>query len=336
MTQDYFNTASKRPFALKGDERSEINAALSRYLHMDCSERAALINDIEMTGSFRQFGYGSLIGDPSSENDKEYGGVAEGWEKGAFCKDRHYRGTPDKLGVTMGALETEDGTGGLPGVVQEISAGKNNEGSFSDRVLKNIKDFALRETSLNPIYEYKVVDVTTQRHGDVKALICAADSKNPLYLGRDGETLTIEEKASVIATSIGIPGASPRNTGMAYWRDHVHCCTLGGFKPDEKIQNLVELAEQYRAQLEIDDPELFTQLTTLEAQDAPAGAEEGVTYASAVYDVEVISASNNPIRVIELRSRAIENANLLTDPLSADQLTQIQTLKSELEAPTVH
>ncbi len=68
---------------------------------------------IEMTGGFRQFGYGSLIGDPSSENDKEYGGITKGWEKGAFCKDRHYRGTPDKLGVTMGALETEDGKGGL-------------------------------------------------------------------------------------------------------------------------------------------------------------------------------------------------------------------------------
>ena len=336
MSQDHFKKASEKPFSLTENERTEIGTALSRYLHMADSDRAALINDIEMTGSFRQFGYGSLIGDPSSENDKEYGGIAEGWEKGAFCKDRHYRGTPDKLSVTMGALETENGEGGLPGVVQEISADENGEGCFADRVLKNIKDFALRETSLNPIYEYKVVDITTKRHGAVKALICAADPENPLYLGRDGEVLTIEDKAAIIATSKGVPDSSPRNTGMAYWRDHVHCCSLGGFEPDPKIQKLVELAEQYRAQLEIDNPALFAELTILEAKSAPTGAAKSVTYATPVYNVDVISASNNPKRVIELRDGAIEDADLLTDPLSAARLKEIQILKDELEAPTLH
>ncbi len=336
MSQDLSNNSSQKPFALTDDERAKIDAALSKYLHMADDDRVALINDIEVTGSLRQFGYGSLIGDPSSENDKEYGGVAEGWEKGAFCKDRHYRGTPENLGVTMGALETEDGEGGLPGVVQEINASKNDEGSFADRALKNIKDFAFRETSLNPIYEYKVIDVTTKRNGVVKALICAADPKNPLYLGRDGEVLTIEEKAAIIATSKGVIDSGPRNTGMAYWRDHVHCCKLGGFEPDAKIQKLVELAEKYRAQLEIDDPQLFAELTARESQSAPKGATDGVTYATAVYDVDVISASDNPKRVIELRNEAIEGANLLTDPLNAAQTETIQRHKAELEAPTLH
>ncbi|PCJ02232.1 MAG: hypothetical protein COB14_02590 [Alphaproteobacteria bacterium] len=67
-----------------------IDGALSRYLHMDESDRATLIDDIELTGGFRQFGYGSLIGDPSFENDKEYGGVANrGWNRWA---SRRYSG----------------------------------------------------------------------------------------------------------------------------------------------------------------------------------------------------------------------------------------------------
>lgn len=330
-----FSGAADKPFELTEEERAMIDGALSRYLHMDEADRSVLINDIELTGGFRQFGYGSLIGDPSSENDKEYGGVAPGWEKGAFCKDRHYRGTPENLGVTMGALPTEDGTGGLPGVIQEINAG-SDDGNFANRVLKNIKDFALRETSLNPIYEYKVIDVETKRHGTVKGLVCAADPENPLYLGRDGETLTIEEKAAIIATSMGVPGASPRNTGMAYWRDHVKCCELGGFEPDENIQKLVGLAEVYRAQLEHDDPKLFAELVAIEAKNAPAGAKEGITYADPVYDVTTVSASEDPRRVLDLRNGAISGADLLTDPLSPADIRHINVLKAELETPTMH
>lgn len=336
MYKNKFYEKAQKPFPLTEEERIKIDTTLSRYLHMDKDDRAALINDIEITGSFRQFGYGSLIGDPASENDKEYAGKATGWEKGAFCKDRHYRGTPEKLGVTMGALNTENGKGFLPGVIQEICADKHEDTSFADRVLKNIKDFALRETSLNPIYEYKVIDVETKRQGTVKALICAADPKNPLYLGRDGEVLTIEEKAAIIATSKGVPDASPRNTGMAYWRDHVHCCKLGGFEPDQKIQTLVELAEKYRAQLEIDNPELFAKLTASEEKGSPTGRTEDVTYATPVYKVPVVSASDNPPCVIDLQDRAIKQANLLTDPLSSEQIEKIQMLKNELEAPTLH
>ncbi|PCJ02233.1 MAG: hypothetical protein COB14_02595 [Alphaproteobacteria bacterium] len=194
----------------------------------------------------------------------------------------------------------------------------------------------MRETSLNPIYEYKVIDVDTKRHGTVKGLVCAADPKNPLYLGRDDETLSIEEKAAIIATSKGVPGASPRNTGMAYWRDHVKCCELGGFEPDENIQKLVGLAEVYRAQLEHDDPELFAELVTNEAQNAPAGAKEGITYADPVYQVATISASEDPRRVVDLRNGAVNSADLLTDPLSPVEIHQINVLKVELETPTMH
>lgn len=337
MPQNTFSDMARKPYQLTDDERTSIDNALSRYLHMDEKNRSLLINDIELTGGFRVFGYGSLIGDPASENDTEYGGVAGGWEKGPFCKDRHYRGTPENLGVTMGALPTENGKGGLPGVIQEINSGEDSTG-FANRVLENIKDFALRETSLNPIYEYKVVDVETRRNGSVKALICAADPSNPLYLGRDGEDggLTIEEKASIIATSRGVPGASPRNTGMAYWRDHVKCCELGGFEPDPKIQRLVALAEVYREQLRHDDPELFEELIQIEQQNAPAGAKFGVTYADPIYNVETVSASEDTRRVVDLRHGAIKAADLLNDPLTLQQIGHIQTLKQELEAPTLH
>lgn len=330
MSKKDFKKSADKPFELSDVEREKIDQALTRYLHMDAVDRAALINDIEVTGSFRQVGYGSLIGDPASETDKQYSGVVKGWEKGAFCKDRHYRGTPEKLGVTMGALPTIDGEGELPGVVMEISS-DGDSSNFANRILRNIKEFALRETSLNPIYEYKVVDVDSKRHGRVKAIICAADPKNPLYLGRDGEEngLTIEEKAAIIATSKGVPGASPRNTGMAYWRDHIKCCELGGFKPDPKIEELVRLAELYRAELEITDPELFAELVVLEEPHSPAGASKDVTYATPVYDVPVISSSSR--RVVDLRESAIVKASLEMDPLSSEKIHNIGVLKAELE-----
>ena len=329
MTSQDFKNASKKPFDLGDDGRAQIDHALSRYLHMDEADRVQLIDDIERTGQFRVFGYGSLIGDSASDNDNEYGGSLAGWEKGAFCKDRHYRGTPENLGVTMGALPTEDAKGSLPGVIQQIDATRQS-GDFSGRILEHIKDFARRETSANPIYEYKVVEVETTKNGAVKALICAADEKNPLYLGRDGEQLTLHEKAAIIATSIGAPGASPRNTGMAYWRDHIKCCDLGGFEPDESIKELVQLAEVYRAQLEHDDPELFAKLTDNEKQAGPAGAALGVTYATPVYDVSTISIPENAPRVLELRGQAIDDADLYNDPLTPERVEQIQDFMIEL------
>jgi len=116
---------------------------------------------------------------------------------------------------------------------------------------------------------------------------------------------------------------------------------MAGFEPDPKIEELVRLAELYRAQLEFDDPELFKTLTELEAKTGP-NAPEGVTYANPVYEVDVVSASDNPKRVMDMRKEAVEraellndplSAELLNDPLSAEQVSHIENLMSELDAP---
>lgn len=51
--KNYFSGVAKKPFELTEDEHATIDGALSRYLHMDGSDRATLIDDIELTGGFR-------------------------------------------------------------------------------------------------------------------------------------------------------------------------------------------------------------------------------------------------------------------------------------------
>ncbi|PCK00471.1 MAG: hypothetical protein COA45_01445 [Zetaproteobacteria bacterium] len=341
MAQNNFSQVAKKSYDLGDDGRALVRTDLQRFLNISDDDCDVIIDDIELTGGFRTFGYGSLITDPASEMDEKYAGKANGWEKGAFCKDRHYRGTPDKLGVAMGALPTEGGDGSLPGIVDEISADEHSGRDFTSRICNNIRDFSKREVSLNPIYEHKIIDIETNNRGTVKAMICAVDPESPLYLGRDGEEggLTMEEKAAIIATSIGVQdetNTSPRTTGMAYWRDHVKCCELGGFEPDEKIQRVIELAELYRAELKTSDPELFEQLTTIEAKNAPPSSAPGVTYATPVYNVTVISASEDPRTLMQLRDDAIVRADLLTDPLNEVQLAHFSAMLKELNTPTVH
>jgi len=257
----------------------------------------------------------------------KYGGAVDGWEKGAFCKDRAFRGKSNDLGVTMGAIEVSD-SAPLKGVVNEIH--EQGSDDFVDRVIRNIKDFALRETGLNPIYKYRVVDVNTDKKGTVKALICAADHENPLYLGPDKEQLSLEQKAVIIATSIGDKDAdgkfisNPRHTGMAYWRDHIYCCHLGGFDPDPKIKRLVELAEYYREQLKTADPQAYSWLNSIERKQRPANARPGVTYANPVYDGSKVRPPFNPLNVKALRQTAKSAASLRQDPLSRDDVDSIK------------
>ena len=325
QTNADFDSAAKHRFS--NDDRALIKTTLQSYLDIDPADCDALITDIEMTGSFRHFGYGSLIGDPASETDAQYGGAVDGWEKGAFCKDRAFRGKSNDLGVTMGAIEVSD-SAPLKGVVNEIH--EQGSDDFVDRVIRNIKDFALRETGLNPIYKYRVVDVNTDKKGTVKALICAADHENPLYLGPDKEQLSLEQKAVIIATSIGDKDAdgkfisNPRHTGMAYWRDHIYCCHLGGFDPDPKIKRLVELAEYYREQLKTADPQAYSWLNSIERKQRPANARPGVTYANPVYDGSKVRPPFNPLNVKALRQTAKSAASLRQDPLSRDDVDSIK------------
>jgi len=306
-----------------------------QYLDIDPKDCDVLIKDLQTTRSFRHFGYGSLIGDPSSETDAQYGGAVEAWEKGAFCKDRSFRGKWNSLGITMGAIPNKDAPP-LQGVINEIQMQAGD--SFAQRVLENIKDFALRETGLNPIYKYAIVDVDTPKKGTVKALICMADNQNPLYLGADKKQLSLEQKAAVIATSIGDRNkdgsfiSNPRHTGMAYWRDHVYCCRLGGYEPDPKIKRLVELAEKYRADLKTADPKRYNRLIYIESKQKTDTMPIGVTYATPVYDAAQVRPPMNSRSVRVLAQTARSAAKLHTDPLDKESIAQIKNNITALRA----
>ncbi len=250
---DNFSNAGK-VHSFSQSERAQIEHALTRYLEMKPEDCAILIQDIEQTGAFRVFGYGSLMGDPTAPPDKEFRGTLQGWERGAFCMDRYYRGTPLDLGVTMGALSSENAK--IEGLVQLVDIDDAQDTSFADRILDSIHKFALRETSSNPIYQYKLVDINTDTHGTVKALICAADPDNSLFLGGgqpvmlpDGtiEGLSLEEASAMIAASKGEPGASIRNTGIAYWQFVLDCTYKAGLEPEPHIKALVSKANYFRS-----------------------------------------------------------------------------------------
>lgn len=155
---------------LTPEEQAQFHDLLSRG-GMDEKNRKILLDELHKTGELRIFGYGSLISNPAFETDKSYGGKVSGWEKGAFSKGRHFRGTPENLGVTLGALPAEGPGKSLPGVVQVVGSEEINAMPFGARVLNSIRLFVARETSLNPIYSYQMVDVETVRHGTVKAII---------------------------------------------------------------------------------------------------------------------------------------------------------------------
>ena len=338
MTKDGFAQAASKAHDLGAEGRAEIDAALDRYLVMSKQDRAALIEDIEQTGTFRVFGYGSLMGDPHADPDEEYEGHLPGWQRGVYCKDRHYRGKPDELGVTMGAEPVEGGD--LRGVVK-VEKAEASSADFKDRVLRSIHAFALRETSANPIYAYKVVDVETEGHGTVKALICAADPENPLYLGDDpapiiegdkvvdAEGLSVEEKAAMIASCKGVDGASARNTGLDYWQFILHCTYEAGQEPEPHILEMVQLANAHRALLPEDER---LELEAIESRNSDRQNYDPRAFATADareiigYDPEYQDHDRSELALIHAR-----NAIGDEDPLSAEELRIIERNKGELE-----
>jgi len=323
-------------------DRQEIDFALKKYLDMAEEDRVVLIADIERTGTFRVFGYGSLMGDPHANPDEQYEGALPSWKRGVYCQDRHYRGRPDELGVTMGAEPSVDESAQVLGLVQVQKASGNEDLPFKDRVLNSIHQFALRETSANPIYAYKVVEVETELHGPVKALICAADPENPLYLGDDpapvfgdgGEVigakgLSTEEKAAMIASCKGMPGASARNTGLDYWQYILHCTYSAGQEPEPHILQMVQLANAYRAGL----PEAErADLEAIEAKNPDRENYDPRAFVAADhreiigYDVERQDVDRSELSRVHAR-HALGNE----DPMPAGRMRHIESNKAELE-----
>jgi cation transport regulator ChaC len=230
-------------------ERQRIDDALSRYLEMDAVNRAALIEDMAATGELRVFGYGSLMGNPHIPPELQYQGTVAGLRRDAIFYDRHYRGTPETMGVTLGVIPSLDPAERLNGLVLVTKI--EDHGNFAAHALGSIRAFAKRETSFNPIYIYHLVDVEGPQ-GIVKAIICGTSTDTPQYLGPTVEQggfgyLKFDEKAFKIADSVGVIGASTRNTGLSYWRYILDCTYKAGLEPEPHIKKLVSMANTIRA-----------------------------------------------------------------------------------------
>ncbi|HVY13549.1 MAG TPA: gamma-glutamylcyclotransferase [Alphaproteobacteria bacterium] len=97
-------------FHFDDSDRAKIDGALQHYLDIDNENRKVLIDEIERTGRMQVFGYGSLIADPHTPPDEQTPGVLVGHRRDAVFTDRHLRGTPRLLGLTMGIYATGNST----------------------------------------------------------------------------------------------------------------------------------------------------------------------------------------------------------------------------------
>ncbi|MGE3623726.1 MAG: gamma-glutamylcyclotransferase [Bdellovibrionales bacterium] len=161
-----------------------IERSLKRYLDMDGANCRRLMRTILETGSICTFGYGSLMRDPHAKPDTVYAGYVEGFERDMVHLDRHYRGTPRRLSLTMGVVPTQNPRQKLHGLLQvtRFDAGSSSE-ALARQIMDYIENLAWREVSLNPIYAYKIVDVKNRRGASFPAIMCCPpDNKHPLYI----------------------------------------------------------------------------------------------------------------------------------------------------------
>ncbi len=311
-------------FQFQSSHRRAIHEALSRFLQIDEDTQHELIEAIEQTGYFCVFGYGSLIGDPHAGSDEQFLGIARGVKRDAVFSDRYYCGKPDRLGLTLGLAPTGNLDDKLYGLVHASHIGASEA---YNSLLDNIMALVRRETSFNPIYTYKIIDVEVadNRTGPVKAVACGTDEQHPQYVGPTVEDsrhghLTFAEKAAVIADSYGHPGASVRSTGLAYWRYILDCSYQIGVEPEPHIRKLVAITNAFRTKL---PPEAQERLSLLERSD---------NLDPRVYEVDEAAMAVSPTDVADYLRRGRDRLGN-KDPLSPKSFGILSKIMADLNMP---
>jgi len=328
---------------LSRDHRVDIDTTLSRFLEMKESDREEIIRSIE-SGMFCVFGYGSLMGDPHADFDEEFAAFITGHRRDAAFSDRHFRGTPDKLGITMGLVPTqnpEDRVHGLVRVVRFQEA--DGSSNYVGRVRHSLRALFKRETSFNPIYEYQArtakvfegeVQAIKDRFGEVTGIVCGTNIEHPQYIGPavetpDAKRLSKWQKAAIMATSIGSANTTTtRRTGMAYWRfalnDQYRYAEIYGVPPDPHIVELVQIANAFRSMLSVrmlDTLAIWEQRTLEERKD----------FDDLVFTVnrEAFARVTNSEQIGKLYRQARRKMGR-GDPLPADRLVILEQRMREL------
>jgi cation transport regulator ChaC len=324
MLQRFFCSHDRSPI-----DPIALDDALGRYLHMDEEHRHLLLQEILKHRRFRIFAYGSLIYDPAIPPDRQEKARLQGWETGPFCKDRHLRGLPTRLGITMGALPSANPADQIHGVVLEINLDAQTPDATAG-VIDAIRRFARRETTLNPIYRYDMVKVVTASGNPVHALICRADEATPLFLGRTTplrsapRRMTLFEKAAIVSTARGTPKSSPRETGLDYFRYILHSRYAAGVRPEPWLRNLVEGTNALRRML---PARARAKLARLEQPNRLLAHKTMLD--RRVFRCDPHYAALDPRRIAALRERLRRKMGW-REPLPPEQLARTRRLFSHL------
>ena len=176
----------------------------------------------EMRDGFWVFGYGSLMWRPGFEHVERR--VAElSDHRRSFCLESHrYRGTPEAPGLVL-ALEPLAGAS-CRGVAYRVDGG----------AAKVALDYLRERELVTRSYHERVLPLALDDGRRVEGIAYVIDQTHCQY----ARGLTLEEKAAIIARSVGPAGPNRDylfNTLADLRRMSVH---------DEEIERLAELVEQ--------------------------------------------------------------------------------------------
>ncbi|HBR68581.1 MAG TPA: hypothetical protein DEA55_04305 [Rhodospirillaceae bacterium] len=184
-------------------QKEQIRQALSDYLFIsDGAAKESFIRSVEQTGTLSAFGAGSLLSyshlqeaDGTFKKDlaDKFPGIDQAslvkvtpatlkdYEKDFVCFDIHYRGTPEKPGITIGN-EFKKGAE-TPGGILETKIDHLGADSAANFVCYYLEKFNQREAPPNmPIYKFEVINVESEDGRKVPSIVCVADRASDLYI----------------------------------------------------------------------------------------------------------------------------------------------------------
>jgi len=192
-----------KKIAFNEEQKQQIKLALADHLYMT-EEQAQdnFIKIVEETGTLNAFGAGSLLTYSHLQNaDKAFKddiatmfpgidpetvfqvtpATLNDYVKDFVCFDIHYRGTPEKPGITIGN-EPKEGAK-TPGGILETKIDHLDPNIAANFVAYYLEKFNIREAPPNmPVYKFEMIDVQVSDGRIIPGIVCVADQNGPLYI----------------------------------------------------------------------------------------------------------------------------------------------------------
>lgn len=182
---------------LNDRDREKIETILkSKFGLRDGKMLARVIDDIQMTGSIKSFGFGSLIKVPiKTPGAVVHDATLEGYRGGYNCAFRFYGAMHDTPSLMFG-LEEAPGKK-ISGVVSEIKIFKEGQEPSVQGILDYLTAYEKRENPKgNSIYRFPFLEVKLANGEKVLAVACETDPDGKQFIGNK---LSLDEKAILIA-----------------------------------------------------------------------------------------------------------------------------------------